>query len=203
MANDILNLIKQRRSIRKFEKENVSHDFILKILEAGRYAPSAANNQPWRFYVITKEENIKTIGRYCQIAFLNSFVKKASFLVVIYTNKRHRFVETDCGLSAQNMMLEAFSLGIGSCYVGAFREKTIKSFLKLKDSDRIIGVIAFGYPQEIPSATERLGLETIAKFDFEEKIKTLQKFLFLRNFFKAGLFSILARSLRKKAHKNS
>ncbi len=203
MANDILNLIKQRRSIRNFKKDKVSNDFILKILEAGRYAPSAENNQPWRFYVITKEENIETIGRHCQIAFLNSFVKEASFLVVLYTNKRHRFVETDCGLSAQNMMVEAFSLGMGSCYVGAFREKEIKNFLKLKDFDRIIGVIAFGYPQEIPLAPERLPLETIARFDFKENLKTVQKSSLIRNFFKSGFFSILARSFREKAHKES
>jgi len=174
MEKNILDIIKQRRSIRTFEKTRVPNELVLKILEAGRYAPSAENNQPWRFYAITKKENIETVGKYCQIAFLNSFVKEASLIIVIYTKKRHRFVDTDCGLSAQNMMLEAHSLGIGSCYVGAFRAQAIKDFLRLKDTDRIIGIIAFGYPKETPPAPERLPLEAIAKFDSEEDLKMPQ-----------------------------
>ncbi len=166
MANeDILKLIKERRSVRKYKKQKIERENILKILEAGRFAPSAENNQPWRFFVLTSEEKIKEVGSNCRLAFLNTFAPEAALIIVIYTDRKHRFVETDCALCAQNMMLEASSIGIGSCYIGAFREKRIKKLLNLDEKQRIIGLIAFGYPAEFPIAPDRLPLEAIAKFD--------------------------------------
>lgn len=189
---DILNLIKERRSIRKYKKEKIDRESIIKILEAGRFSPSAENNQPWRFFVLTKEDSIKSIGKACKYAFLNAFVKEAPLVIVIYSEKTHHFVKTDCGLCAQNMMLEAHALGIGSCYIGAFREKSIKKILGLSEKEKILGIITFGYPEKIPSAPERLPLEEIVKSDsdiFPSNYKSLN----IRNIFKSDFLSLVAR----------
>ncbi len=189
---DIFNLIKERRSIRKYRKERIDRDSIIKILEAGRFAPSAENNQPWRFFVLTEEENIKSVGKACKYLFLNTFVEEAPLVIVMYSEKTHHFVKTDCGLCAQNMMLEAHSLGIGSCYVGAFREKSIKKILGLTESDKILGIITFGYPEKIPSAPERLPLEEIVKSD-SDMLPGAHKFLNIGNIFRSDFLSLVVR----------
>lgn len=189
---DILNLIKERRSIRKYKKEKIDRESIIKILEAGRFAPSAENNQPWRFFVLTQEDSIKSIGKACKYAFLNTFVQEAPLAIVIYSEKTHHFVKIDCGLSAQNMMLEAHALGIGSCYIGAFREKSIKKILGLSEKEKILGIITFGYPEKIPSAPERLPLEEIVKSD-SDMFPGSYKSLDIRNIFKSDFLSLVAR----------
>lgn len=189
--NDILDLIKGRRSIRQFKKKAIEKINIQKILEAGRFAPSAENNQPWRFFVLEKEESIKTVGSLCSYGPLNTFVSSAPLLIVIYTYAKHRFVDIDCGLAAQNMMLEAYSLGIGSCFIGAFRERAIKDFLNLEEGSRIIGIIAFGYPEKVPQPPQRLELELITRYDKDLKIRKLS---FLEIILKTGPLSIFFRS---------
>ena len=189
--SDILNLIKERRSIRQFKKNKIDRESIEKILEAGRFAPSAENNQPWRFFVIEKSENIKKVGELCSYGPLNTFVSTAPLLIVIYTSASHRFVDLDCGMCAENMMLEAHSLGIGSCFIGAFREKLLKELLNLEDKTRIVSVIAFGYPEKVPPLPKRLTLEELTKFDTDTKIRKIGLF---EKIFKTGPLSIFFRS---------
>lgn len=194
---DILDLIKTRRSIRKYKDIPIKDEDVIKIIEAGRWAPSASNNQPWRFFVITGKENIKKVGNACKYAFLNTFVENARLLVVIYSDKKHRFVETDCALAAQNMMLEAHSLGIGSCYLGAFREKTVKKILGLKE-EKILSIISFGYPEEIPVAPERMPLESIVRSDSDIKNLKSKNKIFPVNLFKSGVLSLFGRFVKGK-----
>lgn len=127
--DDILEIIKSRRSIRNYKKEKIKDEDILKILEAGRWAPSASNNQPWRFIVVLDQELIKKIGDACKILTINSFVKTSPLILIIYSEKKHKWVDLDCGMCSQNMMLEAHTLGIGSCFIGAYRENKIKNIV--------------------------------------------------------------------------
>ncbi len=181
---DALELIKQRRSIRKYKKEKIKQEEILKILEAGRWAPSASNNQPWRFIVIRDEELIKKIGGACKILTINSFVETSPLIIIIYTEKKHRWVYLDCGMCAQNMMLEAYSLGIGSCFIGAFREKKIKEIVNLPEDFNVVGLITFGYIDETRESN-RIGLNSLVKYEkysFDSNNKEIKKTSF-KSFF--------------------
>lgn len=187
MDKSIIEKIKSRRSVRKFKKDPVGKDLIEIILEAGRFAPSALNRQPWRFIVIDDARLIddlfrlvkKRIGMiYKLIPVLKFFAKdlrdqravnalkktaenaydtvfyNAPLLLFIANDTRFSDTDLDCSLSAQNMMLAAHSLGIGSCFIG--RGKFIpKGFLKRKlNLPRFYDVrlhLAFGYPQEYPT----------------------------------------------------
>ncbi|MDI6860421.1 MAG: nitroreductase family protein [Caldisericia bacterium] len=166
---DILEIIKTRRSIRHYKKEKIKEDEILKILEAGRWAPSASNNQPWRFIVIYDENQIKKIGEVAKILTINNFVASAPLIIVIYTERKHRWVDLDCGMCAENMMLEAHSLGIGSCFIGAFRENKLKQILNLPKDFYIVGLITFGYPEGEIKAKERIELSQLVKYNYYSK----------------------------------
>jgi nitroreductase len=193
--NDILEIIKSRRSIRNYRKEKIKEDEIIKILEAGRWAPSASNNQPWRFIVVNDEQLIKKIGDACRILTINSFVENSKVLVIIYSEKKHRWVDLDCGMCAQNMMLEAHSLGIGSCFIGAFREKKIKELVNLPDQFNVVGIITFGYKESEKEPTPRLNLEDLVKYNFYSKNKIKTE---LNKKIKTGFLSIIGTFFKKR-----
>lgn len=167
--NDILEIIKTRRSVRNYKKDKIKEDEILKILEAGRWAPSASNNQPWRFIVIDDEDQIKKIGNIAKILTINNFVASSPLIIVIYTERKHRWVDLDCGMCAENMMLEAHSLGISSCFIGAFRENKLKEILNLPKDFYIVGLITFGYPEGEIKAKERIELSQLVKYNYYSK----------------------------------
>ncbi|NLI56599.1 hypothetical protein GX420_06445 [bacterium] len=193
--NDILEIIKSRRSIRNYKNEKIKDEEILKIVEAGRWAPSASNNQPWRFIIVQNKELIKKIGDACKILTINSFVEKAPLIFIIYTEKKHRWVELDCGICAENMMLEAHSIGIGSCFVGAFKENRIKEIINLPEDLNVVGLITFGYKENEKEPTLRLDLKDIVKYDFYTKDKT--KIISNKNI-KSGFLSIISIFFKKR-----
>ncbi len=193
--NDILEIIKSRRSIRNYKNEKIKDEEILKIVEAGRWAPSASNNQPWRFIIVQNKELIKKIGDACKILTINSFVEKAPLIFIIYTEKKHRWVELDCGICAENMMLEAHSIGIGSCFVGAFKENRIKEIINLPEDLNVVGLITFGYKENEKEPTLRLDLKDIVKYDFYTKDKT--KIISNKNI-KSGFLSIMSTFFKKR-----
>jgi len=193
--NDILEIIKSRRSIRNYKNEKIKDEEILKIVEAGRWAPSASNNQPWRFIIVQNEELIKKIGDACKILTINSFVEKAPLIIIIYTEKKHRWVELDCGICAENMMLEAHSIGIGSCFVGAFKENKIKEIINLPEDFNVVGLITFGYKENEKEPTLRLDLKDIVKYDFYTKDKTK---IVSNKSIKSGFLSIISTFFKKR-----
>jgi len=163
---DLLELIKTRRSIRKYKDKEVSKELIMKVLEAGRWASSASNNQPWRFVVVSDIDLIKKIGASSTvIGVINRFVETAPVIVVIFSQAHHRWVDLDCGICAQNIMLEAHSLGPGTCFIGAFRRNNIKNILGISEKARIIGLITLGYTGEEQQPTPRYEIDKIIFFD--------------------------------------
>lgn len=146
--NPIIKNIKERRSIRKYKDKKISKKLINDIIEAGRYAPSSHNSQPWRFIVIDNKKKIKELSDFMKnwfrkrlalgffISFFNKKIKneleiakKRSFaeqdlffynapLLILICAKPGRFTVKDCSLAAQNMMLAARSFNIGSCWIG-------------------------------------------------------------------------------------
>jgi len=127
---DIIEVIKSRRSIRRYKEEKIPRATVIEILEAGRWAPSSTNNQPWRFVVIDDETIIQQVASESMAFGINLFVRYAPLIIVIYTFATHRWVEVDCGICAENMMLEAHSLGVGSCFIGAFNERGVKKYFR-------------------------------------------------------------------------
>jgi len=173
---DILELIKSRRSIRSFLNKEVPNELVMKVLEAGRWAPSASNNQPWRFIVVNTTGLRDRIADMAEVFSMNGFVKRTPVIIVLYTEEFHKWVDLDCGMASQNIMLEAYSLGLGTCFIGGYREKEIKELLNLPLKARILGLIVLGYPDEKPEPRKRYLLNEISSFGSYNRLIAKNKF---------------------------
>lgn len=158
-----LKLIKKRRSIRRFKKKSIPWWLIEKILEAGRWAPSGLNNQPWRFKVLEGEEKDK-LSEFTHYSFI---VRNADKLILVFLDKTASYdYKKDLlavGACIENMLLCGESYKIGSCWLGEIlkREKQIKSFLGVSKNLELCAVIALGYPQRIPQGSQRKPLKKL------------------------------------------
>ena len=153
---DILEIIKTRRSIRRYESTPVSKEELDKILEAGRWAPSADNSQPWRFIALRSQEVRKKLA---DMLTWGRFLSQAPLGIVVTVNPRASSHPMEDGAAAtQNILLEAHSLGLGACWIGAYGagyEESAKKLLNVPDYERLIAVIAIGHPAESPQGTRR------------------------------------------------
>ncbi len=145
-----IDLILKRQSIRKYSSEPVSEEVKVKILEAGRQAPSAANVQPWHFIVVDDpalKERLASTGRF------RSFIKDCSFVVVGLYKSRNpimkRWGQVDTVIALQNMVLAAQVQGVGSCWIGDL-SGDVKGLLGIPGSAEIVALISFGIPDKVP-----------------------------------------------------
>jgi nitroreductase len=153
---DILEVIKTRRSIREYKQDPVSEEEINKILEAGRWAPSASNRQPWRFIVLRSEETKKKLA---ETLTWGGPLAQAPLGIAVTVNSRASNHPVEDGAAAtQNMLLEAHSLGLGACWIGTYgsvNEERAKDMLNIPEDERLLSVIAIGRPAESPQSTRR------------------------------------------------
>jgi len=155
---DIIDIIKARRSIRKFKPEPVPEDIIDKVLEAGRWAPSGLNNQPWLFAVVRDREKIEKISG---LTHYSKIVLSAQVLLPVFfdTEKGYHREKDMQGIGAclQNMLLEAHSLGLGAVWLGEIikSDRQIRELLGLGDGLELMAVIALGFPDQTPRAPRR------------------------------------------------
>ncbi|NIQ12900.1 MAG: hypothetical protein GTO02_00355 [Candidatus Dadabacteria bacterium] len=139
---DVYQAVSTLSSIRNFINKKASDEIINKILEAGRLAPSAHNDQPWEFVLIKDKAKLKEMGSYC---ISGSFITQSDFAIVVLTDPGSKWQEIDTTRAAQNMILTAWSFEIGTCWVGRIEEGGLKNYLKIPKGKRILTVLPFGY----------------------------------------------------------
>jgi nitroreductase len=163
---ETLNLIKNRRSVRRYVQGKVPpEEYILKILEAGIWAPSGLNNQPWKF-VIVKDPEVKK--RLAELTRYYKVVESAPVLIAVLLDKEKMYHQIkdhqSAGACLQNMMLMATALGLGTCWLGEIlnREKEVKEVLGLNpEAYELCAVLAVGYPDD---STPRKGRNPLESF---------------------------------------
>jgi nitroreductase len=192
----VLDVIKTRRSVRKYDGTKIPGECMQQILEAGRWAPSGANAQPWQFIVVTEKEKLKSIAQSCYYkVFKSRHVGEAGSVVVICADPEagSQTYPLDAAIAGTNMTLMATSLGVGSCWIGAFEEQSIKTMLLIPGKLKIIALIAFGYEIGKASVPPRLPLSSIVHnqtYDVENEpgLVTKKK--------SSGPFSVFGKLLR-------
>lgn len=163
---DILDIIKSRRSIRKFQQRPIEPEKIDALIEALIWAPSAGNLQARKFYFIENQEVKEALSG----AALNQrFIAKAPLVVVACTDARigniygargvNLYAIQDVACSLMNMMLVAHALGLGTVWVGAFNESMVAEIMRLPDNLRPVAIVPVGYPEKIPSPPPRVSPE--------------------------------------------
>ncbi len=158
MTNSVLKAIKERRSILRFETTPIEEEKIQAILEAGRWAPSWLNKQPWRFIVVTDPTIKKSLSEFAPTIY-RAGTREAPVCIVICVDPKEdpfHFIE-DGSVATQNMALAAHSLGLGSCWIGTFRlkeekesaEEKTKRILGIPKNHRVISLLPIGIPKYI------------------------------------------------------
>ena len=150
-----LEVIKKRRSIRKFTLRQVKKNQILKILEAGRWAPSGYNNQPWRFFIV-KDKNI--LGQIAELTnkWDEKTIKNSVAGILVYADKKAIYNDEQdnlaIGACIQNMLLEACEQELGACWIcGVLKNKDkINKMLKISKNFDLKTLIALGCSNEKP-----------------------------------------------------
>lgn len=166
----ILETIRSRRSVREFTDESVSGEQIEQILEAGRWAPSGLNNQPWRF-VVVKNQGIKE-----QMAAFTSYsrtIREANLLISVFLDTNVMYDRTKdvqaIGACIQNMLLAIHDLGLGACWMGEIlnRRAEVERFLGVPESFELMVVLAVGYPELRDRPSSRKSIEELVQERFE------------------------------------
>lgn len=164
---DVLTLLKSRRSIRVYEEKPVPRDMLLKVLEAGRWAPTGANLQPWHFIVVTGKEKRNELGKVARFFFIkSSHVGKAPVVLVLgFDRRKGQFGRYDVTLAGANMVIMAESLGLGTCWIGVFDETRVKEILGVPEYIEIIALITLGFPGERATIPSKLDLEKVVHWE--------------------------------------
>lgn len=158
-----LRFLKGRRSIRSFQDKPIPEKEIEMILEAGRWTPSASHRQPWEFIVIKNKEILEKISKN---AFYGKFIKEAPVAIAIVGKMKtsSKWYIIDTSLVSMSMMLMAWSLGIGTCWIGTLNRQKVKKLLGLRENDHLLTVLPFGYIKGgIPDPKPRKPLNKIVK----------------------------------------
>lgn len=187
--SDIIDVIKSRRSIRKYLDKPLSKDTIDKLIDVAKWAPSGMNHQPWGFVVIQDKNLIKEVSHRA-IPYIKKLIEKdrklirykkrmavkdfnifyhASCVIIILGRKDSFSYENDCAMAAQNMMLTARSMDIGSCWIGMMKvlekDKWFRKKFEIPETYTIVAPIALGYfnKENIP-VIERKPIEILKWF---------------------------------------
>lgn len=162
---EVMEAIRGRRAVRRFTGEKVSLEDMKKILEAGTWAPSGSNVQPWEFILVMDEDNIEKVKMISPGLFGNP-----SALVVLCINRRRaeragklgeESALMDVSMAAQNMMLAAYSMGVGSCPVLSFNKAALRELLDIPEHVEPVLILTFGYPKFWPKPPRRRPLEEV------------------------------------------
>jgi nitroreductase len=198
-TKDIITIIKSRRSIRNYSNKQISKEDINKMLEAARWAPSAVNGQPWRFIVVSDPGIKKGVGNASKFfGVVNRHASDAAVIIAVCAkNKTSRWADMDCAIASQNIMLQAHSLGIGSCFLGVFNEEKIKQILQIPDKMKVVCLITLGYAKEKEKPPTRLDIKDIVFYNGYSKNKT-NKYSKKIGTPKSGVLSVLSKLVKRR-----
>jgi nitroreductase len=165
----VLEAIEKRRSIRKFKKQEIKDEYINLLIYAASLAPCAGNTQEWRFIIVKDEKKKEELAK---ASYNQLWMKDAPVIIAICADEeeignrygsrgKKMYMYIDCALAAENLILLAQSLGLGTCIVGAFDDEEISRILKLPKNVKPIMLIPVGYPAEEPEKPFKKDLEDI------------------------------------------
>jgi nitroreductase len=161
--DDLLELMKARRSIRSFKPDTVPDEAITTILEAARWCQSASNKQPWRFIVIKSKNAIKAL---CKCATYGNFIDQAPLVIAIVGNPviAPKWHVHDSSMCSHQACLMAWALGLGTCWIGSMDREKAATLLGIGKDEVVATILPLGYPASVPKPTSRKGLADLVSY---------------------------------------
>lgn len=170
---DFTEVIAARKSVRKYSDKPVDNGLILKCLEAARIAPSWANKQCWHFIVVRDKERIEKLS-----SMINFWLKDAPAVIVAcgdpsrsgFKNEQHYYL-VDVAIALEHLVLAATNEGLGTCWIGAFNEETVKALLEIPKEIKVVAMTPIGFPAE----EEGLFSKTLKMLVSSKKRKSIEE----------------------------
>jgi nitroreductase len=167
---DIYELIKTRKSVRKYRVDPVEPDKLRRLLEGARLAPSASNSQEWRFVVVRDPKTRRSLA---EAASRQAFVAEAPVVLACCAVTDGHIMRCglprypiDVAISVDHLTLAAASEGLGTCWIGAFDQDAVKSILGIPKEVHVVALLTLGYPENpSPVAKNRLALDRIVYYE--------------------------------------
>ena len=164
---ELMDVIRKRRSVRRYKPDPVPEEEIKYILESARLAPSWANKQCWRFVVVTDQAVKDAVG-----AAGNRWIAKAPVIIVACADPtdvgvkgdQHYYL-VDIGIAMEHLVLAAAERGLGTCWIGWFNEAKVREALGIPENIRVVASTPLGYPNEEPADRGRKSLEEISSYN--------------------------------------
>ncbi len=169
---ECMEVIQGRRSVRKFKDRAVGKEIIEELIKAAQMAPSAGNLQARDFIIVT---NKTTKQKLTKAALGQSFIEQAPVVIVvianierssrIYRSRGELYAIQDASAGIENMLLAAYSMGLGTCWIGAFDENAVSELLGIPDKTLPVAIIPVGYPDEQPAMPPRIAMERLVHWE--------------------------------------
>jgi nitroreductase len=144
---DIFETIYKRRSVRRYTGESIAPENLLKIVDAGRWAASGNNRQPWEFIIVTQRQTID------RLKVASHWMDQAAAIIAVVMDPSSRWWMEDASAAVENMLLAATALGYGACWLEGYtlqREDELKIVLGIPPGKRLFTLLPIGVPAEWP-----------------------------------------------------
>ena len=170
---NVFEAIRNRRVVRRFKQDIIPEDVLFKILDAARWAPSPFNIQPWEFIIIKDKDKLKAISKFARYAGYLEEAPMAIAVIVPHINGKFTWIESigeprfAASMAVQNIMLAAWELGIGTCWVSIEREK-VSEILNVPHTHFILTVLPIGYPDKEPHKHDETSRRNLKDMIFHE-----------------------------------
>jgi len=143
---EVLDAIFERFSCRSFRADPVSSELLMKLVDAGRIAPTSMGRQPWEFVVITDVSTLRELSKQIENG---RFLAQAAACIAVLCRSDVRAAVEDGSAATENILLAATGLGLGSCWIagnGKPYQKDVERLLRAPDGLKLISLVALGYP---------------------------------------------------------
>ena len=149
---DALQAIRKRRSVRRYTGEPIPRKDLETIVDAGRFAPSGLNVQPWDFIVVTERDVIE------QLKVASRWMEKAGAIIAVVLDPTSRWWREDGSAAIENILIASTALGYGSCWLQGYTEpmeEELKNMLGVPEKKRLLTLIPIGVPAKWPTGKKK------------------------------------------------
>ena len=167
---DVIEAIRSRRSIRSYKDKPIEDEKLKAILESARLSPSASNRQERKFVVVTDKAMREKL---VDAAHGQRFVGQAPVVIVACATETTHIMPCeepsypiDMAIAVDHITLEAVEQGLGTCWIGAFKQDEVKKLLGIPDNVRVVALLPLGYPDGTPDPRPRKSLDETVSYEF-------------------------------------
>lgn len=168
---DVFKAIEERQSIRNYTGKGIQKKDMLKLLDAARNSPSAKNLQPWELVVVTKDSLKKEM---IEIFHNQAFIEDAGAIIIGLT-ENEKWADIDLAIALDHLSLAATSLGMGTCWLGAFKSVKLRERLNIPDNFNIKVCMSVGYPSNTDKPPVKKSVHELVSWNMYGNRKDIRK----------------------------